>query len=93
MGGNKLFRSYDRGDHWDAISPDLSTNDADKQHPGKDSPTPDINSGAEQHCSIVTIAPPGSGKTQCNVFPNLLTWNGPAVVLDISKAGAQAYGG
>jgi type IV secretion system protein VirD4 len=34
--------------------------------------------------SIVTIAPPGSGKTQCNVFPNLLTWNGPAVVLDIS---------
>lgn len=34
--------------------------------------------------SIVTIAPPGSGKTQCNVFPNLLTWPGPAVVLDIS---------
>lgn len=34
--------------------------------------------------SIVTIAPPGSGKTQCNVFPNLLTWTGPAVVLDIS---------
>lgn len=34
--------------------------------------------------SIVTIAPPGSGKTQCNVFPNLLTWRGPAVVLDIS---------
>lgn len=34
--------------------------------------------------SIVTVAPPGSGKTQCNVFPNLLTWQGPAVVLDIS---------
>ena len=34
--------------------------------------------------SVVTIAPPGSGKTQCNVFPNLLTWAGPAVVLDIS---------
>ena len=34
--------------------------------------------------SMVTIAPPGSGKTQCNVFPNLLTWSGPAVVLDIS---------
>jgi type IV secretion system protein VirD4 len=33
---------------------------------------------------VVTIAPPGSGKTQCNVFPNLLTWPGPAVVLDIS---------
>ena len=34
--------------------------------------------------SVVTIAPPGSGKTQCNVLPNLLTWNGPAVILDIS---------
>lgn len=34
--------------------------------------------------SMVTIAPPGSGKTQCNVFPNLLAWPGPAVVLDIS---------
>jgi type IV secretion system protein VirD4 len=34
--------------------------------------------------SIVTIAPPGSGKTQCNVFPNLLIWKGPAIVLDIS---------
>lgn len=34
--------------------------------------------------SMVTIAPPGSGKTQCNVFPNLLTWPGPAVVLDVS---------
>jgi type IV secretion system protein VirD4 len=34
--------------------------------------------------SLVTIAPPGSGKTQCNVFPNLLTWTGPAIVLDIS---------
>ena len=32
----------------------------------------------------MTIAPPGSGKTQCNVFPNLLTWTGPAIVLDIS---------
>jgi type IV secretion system protein VirD4 len=34
--------------------------------------------------SIVTIAPPGSGKTACNVYPNLLSWSGPAVVLDIS---------
>lgn len=34
--------------------------------------------------SIITIAPPRSGKTQCNVLPNLLTWTGPAVVLDIT---------
>jgi type IV secretion system protein VirD4 len=34
--------------------------------------------------SMVTIAPPGAGKTQCHVYPNLLSWPGPAVVLDIS---------
>ena len=34
--------------------------------------------------SLITIAPPQSGKTQCHVFPNLLTWRGPAVVLDVS---------
>ncbi len=34
--------------------------------------------------SMVTIAPPGSGKTQCNVFTNLLVWPGPAIVLDVS---------
>jgi type IV secretion system protein VirD4 len=33
--------------------------------------------------SAITIAPPGSGKTQSQVFPTLLTWKGPAVVLDV----------
>lgn len=33
--------------------------------------------------SLVTIAPPGSGKTQCFVLPNMLDWDGPAFVLDI----------
>lgn len=33
--------------------------------------------------SLITVAPPGSGKTQCHVIPNLLTWRGPAIVLDI----------
>ena len=33
--------------------------------------------------SLITIAPPGSGKTQCFVLPNMLTWPGPAVVLDV----------
>jgi len=56
LGGNRLFRSYDRGDHWQPISPDLSTNDPAKQQPGKSSPTPDIDSGAERHCTIVTIS-------------------------------------
>jgi type IV secretion system protein VirD4 len=33
--------------------------------------------------SMISIAPPRSGKTQCHVFPNLLSWRGPAVVLDV----------
>lgn len=33
--------------------------------------------------SLITIAPPGSGKTQCFVLPNMLSWKGAAVVLDI----------
>lgn len=33
--------------------------------------------------SLITIAPPGSGKTQSHVFPTLLTWKGPAVILDV----------
>jgi type IV secretion system protein VirD4 len=33
--------------------------------------------------SILTIAPPGSGKTTCNVVPNLLRWPGAAVLLDV----------
>ncbi len=33
--------------------------------------------------SVITVAPPGSGKTQTHVIPNLLNWNGPAVILDV----------
>jgi len=33
--------------------------------------------------SILTIAPPGSGKTACNAIPNLLRWPGSAMVLDV----------
>ena len=33
--------------------------------------------------SLFTIAPPGSGKTQCQVMPNLLMYGGPAIVLDV----------
>jgi hypothetical protein len=56
VGGNRLFKSTDRGDHWEPISPDLSTNNPEELKPGKSSPTPDINSGAEQHCTIVSVS-------------------------------------
>ncbi len=47
FGAHMLYRSRDRGDHWEAISPDLTTNNPEKiSGPG---------SGI-QHCTITTIA-------------------------------------
>jgi hypothetical protein len=57
IGGNHLFRSVDRGDHWLIISPDLTTNDKTKYAPEKATGgiTPDVT-GAETHCTIITIS-------------------------------------
>ena len=54
-GGNYLFKTADGGNSWEKISPDLSTNDPAKQ---KDSGGPITldNTGAEIHCTIVTIS-------------------------------------
>ncbi len=63
FGGQHVFRSTDRGDHWMIVSPDLTTNDVSKNAP-KDRPagpgptggiTPDVT-GAETHCTIITIS-------------------------------------
>ena len=35
--------------------------------------------------SLVTIAPPGAGKGQAQIVPNLLTYEGPTIVLDIKR--------
>lgn len=42
--------------------------------------TPVCFSGAE---SLITIGGPGSGKSQCQVIPNLLRYKGSAIVLDV----------
>jgi photosystem II stability/assembly factor-like uncharacterized protein len=56
FGGNKLFKSVDRGDNWRVISPDLTTNDPEKtKRPGQNSVTPE-DTGAERHCTIITIS-------------------------------------
>jgi photosystem II stability/assembly factor-like uncharacterized protein len=46
-GSQFLLRSRDRGDHWEVISPDLTTNDPDKIN---------TQNTSIQHCTIVTIA-------------------------------------
>jgi photosystem II stability/assembly factor-like uncharacterized protein len=52
----RLFRSRNRGDSWEVISPDLTTNDParQKQH-DSGGLTPD-DSTAENHCTIFTVA-------------------------------------
>jgi type IV secretion system protein VirD4 len=33
--------------------------------------------------SLITIAPPGSGKTQCQVIPNIILWPASLLILDV----------
>lgn len=63
FGGNVLFRSRNYGQSWDVISPDLSTNDKNKQR-SSGGPIVTDNTAAEFHSTILTIAPsPKDGKT------------------------------
>lgn len=55
IGAQRLFRSVDRGDHWQPISPDLTNNDKTKQNPGRLGVTAD-RSGAETYGTIITIS-------------------------------------
>ena len=56
-GSQFLHRSTDRGDSWTAISPDLSSDNPDWQKQDESGGlTPDVTA-AENHCSILTIAP------------------------------------
>jgi photosystem II stability/assembly factor-like uncharacterized protein len=55
FGGNVLFRTIDAGQTWQAISPDLTTNDKAKQQSSGGEIVPD-NTAAEFHCTIITIA-------------------------------------
>ncbi len=64
IGGQFLFRSRDRGDSWEKISPDLTTNDPEKQRQGESGGLTIDNSTAENHCSIYRIAEqPGDENT------------------------------
>jgi photosystem II stability/assembly factor-like uncharacterized protein len=55
FGGDHLFKSVDRGDHWRIISHDLTTNDPDKHSKPTGGITLD-QTGAETHCTIITIS-------------------------------------
>ena len=55
FGGNFLFKTLNRGDSWEIISPDLTTQDSVKIDRKTGGLTPDVT-GAENHCSIVTVS-------------------------------------
>ncbi len=55
-GSQYLYRSVDKGDSWQKISPDLTTNDPAKQQQEKTGGLTIDNSAAENHCTIFTIS-------------------------------------
>ncbi|MCH7945825.1 MAG: hypothetical protein IIC73_07410, partial [Armatimonadetes bacterium] len=54
VGSQYLHKSINRGDNWQTISPDLTTNDESKQSP-RAGVTPE-DSGAERHTTITSIS-------------------------------------
>ena len=56
VGAQFLFRSRDRGDTWERISPDLSTNDPEKQKQEQSGGVTVDNSSAEMHTTIYSIS-------------------------------------
>lgn len=55
IGAQYLYRSRNKGQTWERISKDLTTNDKNKQEQEKSGGLSVDNSGAENHCTIFTI--------------------------------------
>ncbi|MEO5719774.1 MAG: sialidase [Chthoniobacterales bacterium] len=56
IGAQFLFRSRDHGQTWDRISPDLTTNDPEKQKQEKSGGVTIDNSAAEMHTTIFAVS-------------------------------------
>lgn len=57
MGAQYLFKTDDQGHSWQRISPDLTTNNAEKQKQAQSGGLTVDNTAAENHCTIYSIAP------------------------------------
>lgn len=55
LGAQFLFKSLDKGESWQKISDDLTTNDQKKQKQDDSGGLSNDNSSAENHCTIYTI--------------------------------------
>src|SRR3974390_1179920 len=56
IGAQFLFRSRDQGQSWERISPDLTTNDPEKQKQEKSGGVTVDNSAAEMHTTLYSIS-------------------------------------
>ena len=56
FGSNHLFQSYNRGDSWKIISPDLTTNDKSLRNTSYGGGLTNSNTGGENHFTIITIS-------------------------------------
>ena len=56
IGSQYLYRTSNRGESWERISPDLTTNDPKKKKQEESGGITIDNSSAENHCTIVTIS-------------------------------------
>lgn len=56
FGSNYLFQSYDRGDTWNIISSDLTTNDKKLRNTSNGGGLTNSNTGGENHFTIITIS-------------------------------------
>jgi photosystem II stability/assembly factor-like uncharacterized protein len=56
IGAQFLFRSRDRGDSWERLSPDLTSNDPEKQKQEQSGGITVDNSSAEMHTTIYSIS-------------------------------------
>jgi len=83
VGGNVVFRSKDFGSTWEIISPDLTTNDPEKQKTAGGPAWPE-NTTAEYHCTIISLA-------ESPVQPGVLWAGTDDGNLLVSKNGAETW--
>ena len=95
FGGNVVFRTADRGQHWSAISPDLTRDEAAHQQVAGGPINTDV-SGAEFYDTLLCIAPSSvdAGVIWAGTDDGLvqLTRDGGAHWSDVTPSGVGPYG-
>lgn len=83
VGGNVVFKSKDFGTTWEVISPDLTTNDPEKQKTAGGPAWPE-NTTAEYHCTIISLA-------ESPVQPGILWAGTDDGYLHVTKNGGESW--